>query len=104
MMRVPDAASIGTLWWLEAVLGRKCGGSTGTNLFGSLQLAAEMIRLGKSGSIVTMICDPGDRYLDTYYDPAWLQEQAIDAVPWVEALERFARTGAIDGPAAVARA
>lgn len=97
MMRVPDAASIGTLWWLESVLGRKCGGSTGTNLFGSLKLAAEMIRFGQSGSIVTMICDPGNRYLDTYYDPAWLQEQGIDAAPCVEALERFAQTGELDG-------
>lgn len=93
MMRVEDAASIGTLWWLEKVLGRKCGGSTGTNLFGSLCLAAEMIREGRSGSIVTMICDPGDRYLDTYYDPAWLREQGLDTGPCVEALESFARTG-----------
>lgn len=28
MMRIPDAASIATIWWLERVLGRKCGGST----------------------------------------------------------------------------
>src|SRR5262249_10182583 len=29
MMRIPDAASIAAIWWLEQVLGRKCGGSTG---------------------------------------------------------------------------
>jgi len=42
MMRVPDAASIATLRWLEIVLGRKCGGSTGTNVYGALAILAEM--------------------------------------------------------------
>ncbi|MDF2235904.1 PLP-dependent cysteine synthase family protein [Albimonas sp. CAU 1670] len=103
MMRAPDAASIGTLWWLESVLGRKCGGSTGTNLFASLQLAEEMARHGRSGSIVTMICDSGERYLDSYFDPDWVQAQGLDVAPWVETLDRFARSGALTGPAAVAR-
>jgi cysteine synthase A len=55
MMSVPDAASIATIWWLQSVLGRKCGGSTGTNVFGALQLLAEMLARGEQGSIVTMI-------------------------------------------------
>lgn len=29
MIKIPDAASIATIWWLENVLGRKCGASTG---------------------------------------------------------------------------
>ncbi|MGY4584443.1 cysteine synthase [Ewingella americana] len=35
MMRVPDAASVATVQWLEVVLGRKVGGSTGTNVWGA---------------------------------------------------------------------
>jgi cysteine synthase A len=93
MMRIPDAASLATIWWLESVLGRKCGGSTGTNLFGALQIAAEMLRDGETGSIVTMICDPGERYLETYYDQGWLQEQGLEVQPYIEQLESFAASG-----------
>jgi cysteine synthase A len=93
MMRIPDAASLATLWWLESVLGRKCGGSTGTNLFGALQIAAQMLRGGEAGSIVTMICDPGERYLDSYYSQDWLQEQGLEVQPYIEQLESFAAFG-----------
>ena len=96
MIRIPDAASIATLWWLESVLGRKCGGSTGTNLFGALQIAAEMLRDGKTGSLVTMICDPGERYLDTYYDDGWLREQGLDVQPFIQRLEFFTSSGQLD--------
>ena len=48
MMSVPDAASIASIWWLQSVLGRKCGGSTGTNVFGALHLIAEMLARGET--------------------------------------------------------
>jgi cysteine synthase len=38
MIRAPDSASIATIHWLETVIGRKCGGSTGTNLYAALIL------------------------------------------------------------------
>ena len=57
MIRAPDAASIATIHWLETVIGRKCGGSTGTNVYAALILAEEMIAEGRAGSIVTLICD-----------------------------------------------
>jgi cysteine synthase A len=93
MMRVPDAASVATIHWLERVLGRKCGGSTGTNLFGALKLAEEMIARGETGSIVTLICDPGERYASTYYDAGWIRAQGLETAPYIEALEAFARKG-----------
>ena len=46
MIRAPDAASIAAIHWLETVIGRKCGGSTGTNVYGALTLAEEMIAEG----------------------------------------------------------
>lgn len=91
MIRVPDAATIATIHWLEPILARKCGGSTGTNLFGALTLAEEMIERGEKGSIVTLICDPGERYLNTYYNPAWIEEQGLDIKPHLDALQRFAQ-------------
>jgi cysteine synthase A len=93
MMQVPDAASIATIWWLERTLGRKCGGSTGTNVFGALALIEEMRAEGKRGSIVTLICDPGERYLDTYYDRDWVAAQGMDPAPFSARLERFSAVG-----------
>lgn len=62
MLRVPDAASVATALWLETQLGRKVGASTGTNMWGVLQLAARMRKEGRTGSIVTLLCDSGERY------------------------------------------
>lgn len=78
MIRVPDAASIAAMHILSELLGRRCGGSTGTNFWGCLQLAREMREQGRSGSIVTLLCDSGERYLNTYYDEAWLRESGFD--------------------------
>jgi cysteine synthase A len=93
MMRVPDAASIATIRWLAGVLGRRCGGSTGTNLYGALRLIAELQERGEPGSVVTMICDPGERYLASYYDDGWLAAEGLEIGPWLAELEGFARTG-----------
>jgi len=78
MRRIPDAASIATMYWLEQRLGRKVGPSTGTNLYGVLQLACEMQQRGERGSIVTLLCDSGERYLETYYNSDWVKQQIGD--------------------------
>ncbi|MFK0089942.1 PLP-dependent cysteine synthase family protein [Pseudomonas sp. NPDC090755] len=74
MIKVPDAASIATLHWLEQTQGKKAGGSTGTNLWATLQLAIAMREAGQRGSLVTLMCDSGERYLDTYYNQEWVAE------------------------------
>jgi cysteine synthase A len=93
MIRVPDAASVAAMRWLERILGRKCGPSTGTNLFGALKLAEEMMTAGRKGSIVTLICDAGERYLGTYYDDDWVKAQGLDLQPHFTALEIFNSSG-----------
>ena len=90
MIKVPDAASIAAVHWLQRLTHRKCGGSTGTNLFGALCIAEEMIDGGQAGSIVTLICDPGDRYLGTYFNQEWIDEQGLDLSPYLDALDAFA--------------
>ncbi len=72
MVRVPDAASVAAARHISRVLGRRVGPSTGTNVWGSFGLLAEMVATGASGSVVTLICDSGDRYSDTYFDDTWL--------------------------------
>ncbi|WP_327356112.1 PLP-dependent cysteine synthase family protein [Streptomyces sp. NBC_01304] len=93
MMRVPDAASIATIRVLERLLGRKCGASTGTNVWAAFKLVSEMRARGERGSVVTLLCDPGERYLDKYYSDAWLDGQGIDIAPYEERVERFLLTG-----------
>ena len=78
MIRVPDAASIATIRWLEKLIGRKAGASTGTNLWGVFHVAREMLEKQQSGSIVTLMCDSGERYLDTYYDDNWVAQNIGD--------------------------
>jgi cysteine synthase A len=93
MMKVPDAASIAALRILETAMGRKAGGSTGTGLWSAFQIIAEMLDAKEQGSVVTLICDPGDRYLDTYYSDTWLTDQGMDTAPYSTALDHFLTTG-----------
>ncbi len=94
MMKVPDAAAVAAVRALERVIGRKAGGSTGTGLWSALRIVAEMAAEGRRGSVVTLLCDPGDRYLDKYYSDAWLAEQGLDVTPYTQAVETLLRTGA----------
>ena len=77
MIAVSDAASIAGMLWLERTLGRRCGPSTGTNLVGAMRLASEMKDQGRTGSIVTLICDGGERYRDTVYDAHWRSQNGV---------------------------
>jgi cysteine synthase A len=91
MLRVPDAASVATALWLETQLGRKVGASTGTNMWGALNIAARMREEGRTGSIVTLLCDSGERYLETYYNPQWVASNIGDIRPWQAEIERLVK-------------
>ena len=93
MLRVPNAASYAAMRVLERRVGRSYGGSTGTNFCGAIEIACEMAADGVEGSIVTLACDAGDRYLDTYRDDRWLAQHGYDIAPQVERLERACATG-----------
>jgi cysteine synthase A len=94
MIQVPDAASIATMRLVSERTGRSVGGSTGTNVWGAFLLAAEMLSRGERGSIVTLICDGGDRYSGTYYSDAWVGDQGLVLAPYADELERFLECGA----------
>ncbi|TAN09070.1 MAG: PLP-dependent cysteine synthase family protein [Rhodanobacteraceae bacterium] len=95
MLRVADADSMAALRVLEKLLGRRCGGSTGTNFVGALQLMAEMKAAGETGPVVTLICDGGERYAGTYYNDAWLAAEHIEVGPARTKLAHLANTGEI---------
>ncbi|MEE4302394.1 MAG: PLP-dependent cysteine synthase family protein [Pseudomonadales bacterium] len=99
MEAVPDAASFAAIRLLEDLLGRRVGPSTGTNFVACARILAEMKAEGRSGSVVTLLCDGGERYGETAYDEGWLRAQQIDVEPWREPLAAFAAGGVLEEPA-----
>ncbi|RYF26436.1 MAG: PLP-dependent cysteine synthase family protein [Comamonadaceae bacterium] len=73
MEEVADDESIAAMRALSQLLGRRVGPSTGTNFVAMLRLAREMRERGQQGSILSLLCDSGERYLPTYYDEAWVE-------------------------------
>ena len=93
VIEVPDEASIAAMLLLEERLGFRYGGSSGTNLVACLQLAQRMCEEGRSGSIVTLLCDRGARYRETLYDAAWRAAKGVDVARWLPALRGALETG-----------
>ncbi|MDQ2778159.1 MAG: PLP-dependent cysteine synthase family protein [Pseudomonadota bacterium] len=113
MVKVPDRWSLAAMHALSARLGRRVGGSTGTNLVAVLACAQAMVDAGVAGSIVTLLCDDGERYRHSYFDDAWLQasdlacqaertafDALIDTGRWPPALRESWRLGGDLAPAA----
>ena len=93
MLSVPDAASVAAAHHVGRVLGRRVGPSTGTNIWGAFELLAEMAAQGRSGSVVTLLADSGDRYADTYFSEEWLTSHGLDPSESAEVLSEFERSG-----------
>lgn len=93
MCKVPDALSLAAMHYLARRLGRRVGGSSGTNLIGALLAAQRMVAAGERGSVVAILCDSGERYATTYYDPSWLAAQGFALEPLVERVAACAERG-----------
>jgi cysteine synthase len=78
MIEVKDTESIAAMRALSNALGRKVGPSTGTNFFAMIELANAMKARDESGSILSLICDAGERYLPTYHDADWVARSVGD--------------------------
>ncbi|HET6533489.1 MAG TPA: PLP-dependent cysteine synthase family protein [Actinoplanes sp.] len=98
MVYVPDAASLAAMRVASDVLGRRVGGSTGTQLWGAFGVIAAMRAAGQRGSVVTLICDGGERYADTYYSDDWVVRQGLDPRPYRVIVERFLLDGTWPSP------
>ncbi len=87
VLEVNDVDSIAAAWELESLFGRSFGGSSGTNLVACLEIATAMRKRGESGSIVSLLCDRGDRYDQTLFDADWLDARNIDITCATQALQ-----------------
>ncbi|MFT5489235.1 MAG: cysteine synthase A [Paracoccaceae bacterium] len=56
------------------------GGSSGINVAGAIRLAQE---LGPGHTIVTVLCDGGQRYQSKLFNPAFLKEKNLPAPDWL---------------------
>jgi cysteine synthase A len=77
MVQVPDLWSLAAMHALSARLGRRVGGSTGTNLVAALACARALQAAGEQGAIVTLLCDRGELYAHSYHDEAWLAANGL---------------------------
>ncbi len=57
------------------------GGSSGINIAGAMHLARE---LGPGKTIVTILCDYGNRYQSKLFNPAFLREKGLPVPGWME--------------------
>jgi cysteine synthase A len=93
MIYVPDNYSIAAMHVLESIIGKKVGPSTGTNFYAMLLLSEKMIAEGTKGSIVGLLCDSGERYISTYYNSEWLNQNNFSLDQAKQEIRDFLQSG-----------
>ncbi len=79
--QVPDDEALPLLFNLLMEEGLCLGGSSGINIAGAIRLAKHM---GPGHTIVTLLCDSGQRYMSKLYNPAFLREKGLPTPSWLE--------------------
>lgn len=78
--RVHDREALEMLYSLTMDEGLCLGGSAGINVGGAVKLAREM---GPGHTIVTILCDYGNRYASKLYNPEFLRSKDLPTPPWM---------------------
>lgn len=78
--QIPDAEALPILFDLVTSEGLLLGGSTAINLAGAVRVAK---KLGPGHTIVTILCDGGQRYQSKLYNPAFLRERSLPVPGWL---------------------
>ena len=79
--QIPDAEALDIVFDLLIHEGLCLGGSSGINVAGAIRLAREM---GPGHTIVTVLCDYGNRYQSKMFNPAFLREKGLPVPPWMD--------------------
>ena len=86
---VPDLEAIPIVFELIENEGLTLGGSSGINIAGAIRLAKD---LGPGHTIVTILCDYGNRYQSKLFNPEFLVSKGLPVPAWLTA------TSAITAP------
>lgn len=78
MVKVFDVLSLVVMCYVSCQFGCCVGGFIGINFIGVLQVVQWMCKVGYQGSIVSILCDSGECYVQSYYDLLWYVCQGID--------------------------
>ena len=78
--QVPDEEALPIIFDLLQHEGLCMGGSTGINVAGAIRMARDM---GPGHTIVTILCDYGNRYQSKLFNPAFLREKGLPTPPWL---------------------
>jgi len=79
--RIPDLEALPLVFDLLADEGLCMGGSSGINIAGAIRMAQDM---GPGHTIVTILCDYGNRYQSKLYNPAFLREKGLPVPDWLD--------------------
>ena len=79
--RIHDNDALKIIFDLLKEEGLFLGGSSGINVAGAIQLAKEM---GPGNTIVTILCDSGQRYQSKIWNPEFLKSKNLIVPRWLE--------------------
>jgi cysteine synthase A len=79
--QIPDSESVPVVFDLLEHEGLLMGTSTGVNVAGAIRLAREM---GPGHTIVTVLCDGGQRYASRLFNPEFLRSKNLPVPKWLE--------------------
>ncbi|WP_062202933.1 cysteine synthase A [Aureimonas sp. AU12] len=78
--RIPDAEALPIVFDLIGQEGLCLGGSSGINIAGAIRMAREM---GPGHTIVTILCDYGNRYQSKLFNPEFLRSKDLPVPTWL---------------------
>jgi len=78
--RIDDREALPILFRLVEEEGLCLGGSSGINIAGAIRLAKD---LGPGHTVVTILCDYGNRYASKLYNPEFLRSKDLPVPPWM---------------------
>jgi cysteine synthase len=78
---IPDEESVKVIYELLEHEGLCLGGSTGVNVAGAIRLAKQ---LGPGHTIVTILCDSGNRYQSKLFNPDFMRSKNLPVPEWLE--------------------
>jgi len=81
--QIPDDEMLNVVFALLRDEGLCVGGSTGINVAGAMRLARE---LGPGHTIVTILCDGGQRYQSKMFNAEFLRSKGLPAPDWLDHL------------------